>query len=194
MRTTHAHPDPHLARIPAEWLTHHRRLLALRESLLDETTIHAREAAETLEPHSMDPADSASDAYDHDMSLGILTHQTDALQEIDDALDRIHAGTYGICERTGKPIPAERLNIVPWTRYTREALEKIERRQREQRTILAKPRSLQGEPPGGLPDSPDPGTEELIARETADRTRADSLRRLAGDSGLTPVWEEPPPP
>lgn len=194
MSTIQAHPDPRVARVPAPWRPHYRRLLALRESLLQESAIQAEEASESLEPHSMDQADSASDAYDHDMSLGILTHQTHALQEIDDALARIVAGTYGICERTGKPIPAARLNIVPWTRYTREALEKIERSQRDPRKLLTRPTSLQGSPPGRLPDASDPAADELITRETARRTRMDSLRDQAGDRGLTPIREEPAPP
>jgi len=37
--------------------------------------------------------------------------------EIDDALDRIENGTYGICEGTGQPIPKERLEAIPWARY-----------------------------------------------------------------------------
>ncbi len=32
---------------------------------------------------------------------------------VSDALDRIGAGTYGICIRCGKPIPAARLEVVP---------------------------------------------------------------------------------
>lgn len=194
MSTIQAHPHPLVARVPAPWRTHHRRLLALRESLVHESAVHAEEAADPLEPHHLDQADSATDAYDHDMSLGILTHQTHALHEIDDAIARIHAGTYGICERTGKPIPAARLNIVPWTRYTREALEKIERNQRDPRQFLARPSSLQGSPPGGLPDSPDPAAEERMNRKTARLTRTDSLRDQAGDRRLTPTRDEPSPP
>src|SRR5688500_3400716 len=36
------------------------------------------------------------------------------VQEIDAALDRIVAGTYGTCVRCGAPIPAERLEIRPF--------------------------------------------------------------------------------
>jgi len=38
------------------------------------------------------------------------------LAEVDAALDRIHSGTYGICEKTGKKIPIERLLANPTAR------------------------------------------------------------------------------
>jgi DnaK suppressor protein len=36
------------------------------------------------------------------------------LQEIDEALERIEAGTYGVCAVCGEPIPDERLEAVPY--------------------------------------------------------------------------------
>ncbi|WP_326847970.1 TraR/DksA family transcriptional regulator, partial [Bacillus safensis] len=41
--------------------------------------------------------------------------------EIDAALKRMEDGTYGICEKTGKEIPYERLKAVPYTRYSIDA-------------------------------------------------------------------------
>jgi RNA polymerase-binding transcription factor len=40
-----------------------------------------------------------------------------SLEEIDAALVRLDHGSYGICERCGRPIPAERLDILPHTRF-----------------------------------------------------------------------------
>src|SRR4029450_2797043 len=44
--------------------------------------------------------------------------QTDAkiLQAIEEALERIQKGTYGICRDCGEPIAEARLNAIPWTR------------------------------------------------------------------------------
>ncbi|CAL9276922.1 MULTISPECIES: TraR/DksA family transcriptional regulator [Streptomyces] len=39
------------------------------------------------------------------------------LKEIDEAFARIDAGTYGTCMGCGKPVPGERLEILPYTRY-----------------------------------------------------------------------------
>ncbi|MGF2949319.1 TraR/DksA family transcriptional regulator [Microbacterium alcoholitolerans] len=38
----------------------------------------------------------------------------DELRQFDDALARLDAGTYGICARCGKPIPAARLEVRPF--------------------------------------------------------------------------------
>lgn len=39
-----------------------------------------------------------------------------ALEDIDAALARLDAGTYGLCEDCGKPVPAGRLEIIPYAR------------------------------------------------------------------------------
>ena len=60
-------------------------------------------------------------------SLSLVSSEQEALAEIDAAIKRIHDGTYGICEMTGKPIAKERLLAVPFTRYSAEAQKQIER-------------------------------------------------------------------
>ena len=47
----------------------------------------------------------------------ILERQEEELKETLHALAKIKNGTYGICERTGKPIPVERLEVNPIARY-----------------------------------------------------------------------------
>jgi RNA polymerase-binding transcription factor DksA len=39
------------------------------------------------------------------------------LKEIDEAFARVEDGTYGACLGCGKPVPGERLEILPYTRY-----------------------------------------------------------------------------
>ena len=115
--------------VPPQWEWHYRKLLAFRESLLDNADIQEEEIVQPIEPHGMDDmADSGTDEYDHAMALAILSNEHDALYEVDAAIQRILEGTYGICEKTGKPVPQARLRAVPWTRYTREAQERMEER------------------------------------------------------------------
>lgn len=51
----------------------------------------------------------------------LTSHQRDAirraLKEIDDAVARLDGGTYGICQGCAKPVPPERLEILPHTRH-----------------------------------------------------------------------------
>ena len=59
-------------------------------------------------------ADHASDMLDREVDESLEENATQLVQEIDDALGRMDAGTYGICARCGRPIPEERLDAVPY--------------------------------------------------------------------------------
>jgi len=61
-------------------------------------------------------ADMGTDSYDQEFVLGLVDSDRKLIAEIDDALDRIENGTYGICEVNGEPICKERLRAIPWTR------------------------------------------------------------------------------
>ncbi len=104
-------------RINPKWTWHQRVLLEVRERLLQEQRTRLSEAAQPLEPHSMSAADSASDEFDHNVALAMLSAEQNALLEIDAALQRLRTGTYGVCEETGQRIPAARLKAIPWTRF-----------------------------------------------------------------------------
>ncbi|MEV8550620.1 TraR/DksA family transcriptional regulator [Streptomyces glaucescens] len=60
--------------------------------------------------------ETGQSVHDHLMSA-----QTEAirrvLKEIDEASGRIDDGSYGTCLACSKPVPAERLEILPYTRY-----------------------------------------------------------------------------
>ncbi len=56
------------------------------------------------------------------------------LRLIERALEKIEEGTYGICEGTGKPISEERLQAIPWTPYSYEYAEQLDRERRRGKT------------------------------------------------------------
>jgi RNA polymerase-binding protein DksA len=72
-------------------------------------------------------ADLGTDTFDQDFMLGLAENERRRLREIDEALQRIHNGTYGVCVMTGKPIPKARLDAKPWARDTIEAAREVER-------------------------------------------------------------------
>ncbi len=72
-------------------------------------------------------AEQGSEAYDQSLSLDLAAADRKLIREIDDALNRIADGTYGVCELTGKPIKVERLEELPWARYSIEAARELER-------------------------------------------------------------------
>lgn len=166
--------------IPKRWKWHHDQLLALRDRLLADVRVNEEEMRAPIEPHSMDIADSATDEIEHDMALGMLSHEADALFEIDAALARIADGSYGICERSGRPIPEERLRAVPWTRHTREVQERLEQRDQVELPHLPNAASIQGDAPGGLAQAEDAEQDELISRELNIRETAGRVEELTG--------------
>jgi RNA polymerase-binding transcription factor DksA len=115
------------AEIPKQWVWHYETLSSLRERLLQERRERLTEAAEPMETHSLSQADSATDEFDHALALSRLSVDQDALYEVGAAMKRILDGKYGICEQTGKPIPAGRLKVLPWTRYRQEVANRLER-------------------------------------------------------------------
>ncbi len=48
--------------------------------------------------------------------LTMVKSLRDTLREVQGALQRMEAGTYGVCQRCGKPIAEERLEALPATR------------------------------------------------------------------------------
>ena len=53
-------------------------------------------------------------AVERERDLALSGHALAAVEEIDAALRRIEAGTYGICVISGDAIPKERLEAIPW--------------------------------------------------------------------------------
>ena len=63
------------------------------------------------------PADVGTDNFEQEFTLGLLEGERTLLREIDEALERVKAGSYGVCMGTGKPIDKARLRARPWAKY-----------------------------------------------------------------------------
>jgi len=72
-------------------------------------------------------AEQGSDTFDQDNSLRLAQKERELIKEIDDAIKRVDAGSYGVCELMRKPITLERLAELPWTRYCIEGARFLER-------------------------------------------------------------------
>jgi RNA polymerase-binding transcription factor DksA len=123
--------------VPVKWRKHFDHLNELREQLLKRQMDLARDALQeqpiTFSTHM---ADAGTDTYDRDLALGMLSSEQDALYQIEQAMDRIRNGSYGICELTGKPIETGRLEAIPWTRFSTRAERELELRGARKRAGL----------------------------------------------------------
>lgn len=120
-------------------------LLNLRDRIVDGISFLAgdnlnksqRDASGDLSNHAVHMADQGTDNFDREFALSLVSNEQEVLYEIDEALHRIDAGTYGICEMTGRPIEIERLKVLPYARYCREAQEQLERNRKRFRPFTS---------------------------------------------------------
>ncbi|MDE3084584.1 MAG: TraR/DksA C4-type zinc finger protein, partial [Verrucomicrobiota bacterium] len=121
---------------------YYKLLLDLRGHLLGQIDPHTEETLKRstkddtgdLSSYGQHMADAGTDTFDRDFALSMVANEQEALSEIEAAIRRIHNGSYGICEVTGKPIAKERLAAVPFTRYSAEAQKEIEKNRYRART------------------------------------------------------------
>ncbi len=73
-------------------------------------------------------AEQGSDSADQSLNLNLAAADRRLIKEIDAALARIVDRTYGLCELTNEPISVDRLEELPWARYSVEAARQLELR------------------------------------------------------------------
>jgi len=61
--------------------------------------------------------DQAQITHDEFVSLHLNSIDYLQLRLVDEALDRLNSGDYGVCQACEEPIPAKRLRALPWARY-----------------------------------------------------------------------------
>ena len=105
----------------------HHVLVQLGEHTEETLLKSAKDDSGDLSGYGQHMADAGTDTFDRDFALSLVSNEQEALSEIEAAIKRVHAGTYGICESTQKPIAKERLLAVPFTRYSAEAKKQVER-------------------------------------------------------------------
>lgn len=100
-----------------------QRLEAERARLLAEI-----EAVEIEPPEPMtygSQAAAASQVFDQNRARALRERAERELAQVDAALARLGAGTYGLCRACGRPIDPERLEALPWALYDLECQRKV---------------------------------------------------------------------
>ncbi len=97
------------------------RLLELRGCLTDQVNSIEQALRDDVAPPGQSVgatthnADSAAEGVDEQIILA--ENEEQMLEDTEAALDRLEAGTYGICENCGQPIARERLDALPQTAW-----------------------------------------------------------------------------
>ena len=94
-----------------------KRLLAKREELLHDLAKNREVSDETVDESAQDMVDRATSAYTKEFAYSLSENDRRILLLIDQALDRLDAGTYGTCVHCGQVCQEKRLDAVPWARH-----------------------------------------------------------------------------
>ena len=78
----------------------------------------AEQLAEDMEPGDIQFDEESGEGdtlnVERERDLALSAQARAAVDEIDRALAKMDAGTYGVCERCGNPIPKARLKALPY--------------------------------------------------------------------------------
>lgn len=86
--------------------------------------MHGDEELSHLDQH---PADLGTEVFEEERDQGIAERLREELAAIERAERRLDEGTYGLSVESGRPIPDERLEAIPWAERTAEEQERFER-------------------------------------------------------------------
>lgn len=102
-------------------------LLKEREQIVGEVKQTYASSQEVGQDGIQDIGDEAANIYNKQILLSLNESERIRLQEVDEALDRIASGSYGICEECGEPISLKRLEVRPVAKYCVACLSKMEK-------------------------------------------------------------------
>src|SRR5260221_11628312 len=103
------------------------RLEEKRRAAQDLVSGTPEEAVQELATYDQHLADQGTETFERERDLSVLQRVEAQLREVDDALARLDAGTYGRCEICGKEIGEARLEAMPAARYCLEDQARAER-------------------------------------------------------------------
>jgi DnaK suppressor protein len=116
------------------------RLLTMKRQILREINEDLKHGREGAKDDGMDTYDLASEERDREINFILSDREREKLQAIEEALERIEEGSYGICDSCESEIAPARLEAMPFTRLCvscqaeREREAKMARRFEEERT------------------------------------------------------------
>lgn len=120
---------------PAELQSYRELLERLRDrihgdvsQMTDETLGNTADNAGNLSKVPTHQADEGTDVFDQEFDLSMIENDQETLHQIEEALDRVDAGTYGACLECGKPVAKPRLQALPYTRTCIECARALESR------------------------------------------------------------------
>ena len=103
-----------------------KRLQERKKEIIDQLSEFYIESKEVDPGIAQDIGDKAESSYTKEFLLSLSVTEREQLLLIDEALNRMAAGRFGVCEECGKEITKKRLSALPWTPLCIECRQKLE--------------------------------------------------------------------
>ena len=103
-----------------------KRLLERQEQLFETVSKTEQDGRRADEEPTQDVADKASSSYTKEFLFKKSNDDRFILHLIQEALDRMENGSYGVCVACGGEMQQKRLDAVPWARHCIECQQKQE--------------------------------------------------------------------
>jgi len=98
-----------------------RELLARERARIEKALTGLRHEPDgELADYDQHPADEGTEMFEQERDEGIAEGLEEELAAVERAERRLENGTYGISIESGRPIPDERLEAIPWAERTEE--------------------------------------------------------------------------
>ncbi|WP_299092420.1 TraR/DksA C4-type zinc finger protein [uncultured Metabacillus sp.] len=105
------------------------KLLTIKQGIIDELESNHQLSLDIygeLSSYDNQFADTATELDEQEKQMMLYESSQKLLEDVNEALERIKNGTYGICIDTGEPISIYRLDALPYAKRTMEAQKKYE--------------------------------------------------------------------
>ena len=104
-----------------------KRLLEKKKSLAEMYIKNKTYGRLTEDEGTQDLADKASNAYTKEFLYSLSNSDRNILQLVDEALERLKSGAFGVCVECGEKMLPKRLEAVPWARHCISCQEREEK-------------------------------------------------------------------
>ncbi len=97
-------------------LQEERRQLQRQAAEIEEASFRGPQSEVAGDVAGMDEeyADAGTATFERERDLSLSNNIRDLTEKIDRALERIEEGSYGLCERCGRPIEKARIKALPY--------------------------------------------------------------------------------
>jgi len=103
------------------------KLVKRKQELLSSNSGISLEKMTETELARGDELDIAESVAEKELEMSMRLRSEEELQHIDDALKKLHNGTYGVCDNCEEQIESKRLKARPYVKYCLSCQEEFER-------------------------------------------------------------------